>query len=101
MSEEKKWDHYSTPKLNFRFTGEDENGTFRTNIKVFDGGMESFAHKARIVTPEFTDFEIEAHENVEEKRLPVTSNGELGSLSQSFNRLLDRLQREKLKKEPK
>ena len=66
MSEEKNWDHYSTPKLNFKFTGEDENGTFRTNIKVFDGGMDSFAHKIRLVTPEFTDFEIEVHENVEE-----------------------------------
>ena len=28
--------------------------------------MDSFAHKIRIVTPEFTDFEIEVHENVEE-----------------------------------
>ena len=36
-----------------------------------------------------------AHENVEERRLPVTCNGELGSLSQSFNRLLDRLQKER------
>ena len=42
-----------------------------------------------------------AHENVEERRLPVTCNGELGSLSQSFNRLLDRLQKEKSKEEPK
>ena len=42
-----------------------------------------------------------AHENVEGRRLPVTCNGELGSLTQSFNRLLDRLQKEKAKKEPK
>ena len=42
-----------------------------------------------------------SHENVEERRLPVTCNGELGSLSQSFNRLLDRLQKEKSKEEPK
>ena len=42
-----------------------------------------------------------AHENVEGRRLPVTCNGELGSLSQSFNRLLDRLQKEKSKEEPK
>ena len=38
-----------------------------------------------------------AHENVEGRRLPVTCNGELGSLTQSFNRLLDRLQKEKSK----
>ena len=38
-----------------------------------------------------------AHENVEGRRLPVNCNGELGSLSQSFNRLLDRLQKEKSK----
>ena len=42
-----------------------------------------------------------AHENVEGRRLPITCNGELGSLSQSFNRLLDRLQKEKSKEEPK
>ncbi|MEC9423247.1 MAG: MCP four helix bundle domain-containing protein [Nitrospinota bacterium] len=42
-----------------------------------------------------------SHENVEGRRLPVTCNGELGSLSQSFNRLLDRLQKEKSKEEPK
>ena len=42
-----------------------------------------------------------AHENIEGRRLPVTCNGELGSLSQSFNRLLDRLQKEKSKEEPK
>jgi len=42
-----------------------------------------------------------AHENVEGRRLPVTCNGELGSLSQSFNRLLDRMEKEKSKEEPK
>ena len=42
-----------------------------------------------------------AHENVEGRRLPVTCNGELGSLSQSFNRLLDRLQKEKVEEKPK
>ena len=42
-----------------------------------------------------------SHENIEGRRLPVTCNGELGSLSQSFNRLLDRLQKEKSKEEPK
>lgn len=36
-----------------------------------------------------------AHGNFEGKRLPVTSRNELGSLSQSFNQLLDRLQKEK------
>ena len=36
-----------------------------------------------------------AHGNVEGKRLPATSRNELGSLSQSFNQLLDRLQKEK------
>ena len=42
-----------------------------------------------------------SHENVEGRRLPVTCNGELGSLSQSFNRLLDRMEKEKSKEEPK
>ena len=42
-----------------------------------------------------------AHENAEGRRLPVTCNGELGSLSQSFNRLLDRLQKEKIEGKPK
>ena len=36
-----------------------------------------------------------AHGNYNEKRLPVTSGNELGTLSQSFNELLDRLQKEK------
>jgi CHASE3 domain sensor protein len=36
-----------------------------------------------------------AHGNYNEKRLPVTSENELGTLSQSFNQLLDRLQKEK------
>jgi methyl-accepting chemotaxis protein len=36
-----------------------------------------------------------AHGNYNEKRLPVTSGNELGTLSQSFNQLLDRLQKEK------
>ena len=36
-----------------------------------------------------------AHGNYSEKRLPVTSESELGTLSQSFNQLLDRLQKEK------
>ncbi|MZG54370.1 MAG: HAMP domain-containing protein [Nitrospinae bacterium] len=36
-----------------------------------------------------------AHGNVEGKRLPVTCRGEIGSLSQSFNQLLDRLQKDK------
>jgi len=36
-----------------------------------------------------------AHGNITEKRLPVNCQGEVGSLSQSFNRLLDRLQKEK------
>jgi CHASE3 domain sensor protein len=36
-----------------------------------------------------------AHGNFKEKRLPVTSRNELGTLSQSFNQLLDRLQKEK------
>jgi methyl-accepting chemotaxis protein len=35
-----------------------------------------------------------AHGNYNEKRLPVTSSNELGSLSRSFNQLLDRLQKE-------
>ena len=38
-----------------------------------------------------------AHGNYNEKRLPVTSENELGTLSQSFNQLLDRLQKEKPK----
>ena len=36
-----------------------------------------------------------AHGNFKGKRLPATSRNELGSLSQSFNQLLDRLQEEK------
>ena len=36
-----------------------------------------------------------AHGNIAGKRLPVNGQGEMGSLSQSFNRLLDRLQKEK------
>jgi len=36
-----------------------------------------------------------AHGNFKGKRLPVTSQNELGTLSQSFNQLLDRLQEEK------
>ncbi len=36
-----------------------------------------------------------AHGNIKGKRLPVTSQNELGTLSQSFNQLLDRLQKEK------
>jgi len=36
-----------------------------------------------------------AHGNYNEKRLPVTSENELGTLSHSFNQLLDRLQKEK------
>jgi len=36
-----------------------------------------------------------AHGNFKGKRLPVTSRNELGTLSQSFNQLLDRLQEEK------
>jgi methyl-accepting chemotaxis protein len=36
-----------------------------------------------------------AHGNYNEKRLPVNSGNELGTLSQSFNQLLDRLQKEK------
>lgn len=36
-----------------------------------------------------------AHGNFKGKRLPVTSRNELGSLSESFNQLLDRLQEEK------
>ncbi|MDH5762266.1 MAG: HAMP domain-containing protein [Nitrospinota bacterium] len=36
-----------------------------------------------------------AHGNYNEKRLPVTSGNELGTLSHSFNQLLDRLQKEK------
>jgi methyl-accepting chemotaxis protein len=35
-----------------------------------------------------------AHGNYNEKRLPVTSGNELGTLSNSFNQLLDRLQKE-------
>ena len=42
-----------------------------------------------------------AHENAEGRRLPVTCNGELGSLSQSFNRLLDRLHKEQVEGKPK
>ena len=37
-----------------------------------------------------------AHGNYEGKRLPASSRNELGSLSQSFNQLLDQLQKEKL-----
>jgi len=37
-----------------------------------------------------------AHGNQTKKRLPVFSENELGTLSQSFNQLLDRLQEEKL-----
>ena len=37
-----------------------------------------------------------AHGNQTKKRLPVFSGNELGTLSQSFNQLLDRLQEEKL-----
>jgi len=37
-----------------------------------------------------------AHGNQTKKRLPVFSKNELGTLSQSFNQLLDRLQEEKL-----
>jgi methyl-accepting chemotaxis protein len=36
-----------------------------------------------------------AHGNFKEQRLPVNSGNELGTLSQSFNQLLDRLQKEK------
>jgi nitrogen fixation/metabolism regulation signal transduction histidine kinase len=36
-----------------------------------------------------------AHGNHTKKRLPVFSGNELGTLSQSFNQLLDRLQEEK------
>ena len=36
-----------------------------------------------------------AHGNFKGKRLPVTSRNELGTLSQSFNQLLERLQEEK------
>ena len=36
-----------------------------------------------------------AHGNQSKKRLPVISQNELGTLSQSFNQLLDRLQTEK------
>ena len=36
-----------------------------------------------------------AHGNYNEKRLPITSGNELGTLTQSFNQLLDRLQKEK------
>jgi len=36
-----------------------------------------------------------AHGNYEGKRLPASSRNELGSLSQSFNQLLDQLQKEK------
>ena len=36
-----------------------------------------------------------AHGNEKKKRLPVLSQNELGTLSQSFNQLLDRLQEEK------
>ena len=36
-----------------------------------------------------------AHGNHQRKRLPVHSRNELGTLSQSFNQLLDRLQKEK------
>jgi nitrogen fixation/metabolism regulation signal transduction histidine kinase len=36
-----------------------------------------------------------AHGNLKKKRLPVASRNELGTLSQSFNQLLDRLQKEK------
>jgi methyl-accepting chemotaxis protein len=36
-----------------------------------------------------------AHENHKRKRLPVISQNELGTLSQSFNQLLDRLQEDK------
>jgi len=36
-----------------------------------------------------------AHGNFKGKRLPVTSRNELGTLSQSFNQLLDQLQKEK------
>ena len=41
-----------------------------------------------------------AHGNVEGKRLPVTCRGEIGSLSQSFNQLLDRLQKDKSEGKP-
>jgi hypothetical protein len=64
--EKRRWDQNATPKMNFKFDGEDSTGIFSTNIKIFDGGMDSFAHKVRIVTPEFTDFEIEVHEKVED-----------------------------------
>lgn len=40
-----------------------------------------------------------AHGNHKKKRLPVHSRNELGTLSQSFNQLLDRLQEEKPKNE--
>ena len=40
-----------------------------------------------------------AHENQSKKRLPVISQNELGTLSQSFNQLLDRLQAEKSQNE--
>jgi len=39
-----------------------------------------------------------AHGNHKRKRLPVLSRNELGTLSQSFNQLLDRLQEEKTQK---
>jgi hypothetical protein len=66
LNEEKKWDQKETPKMNFRFKVSEDDEDFETNIKVFGGGKSSFAHKARIVTPEFTDVEIEVHEPVEE-----------------------------------
>ncbi len=41
-----------------------------------------------------------AHGNFKEKRLPVTSRNEVGTLSQSFNQILDRLQKEESEDKP-
>lgn len=71
---EDKWNKDVTPKLNLRYTGDYEDGVFKSNIKLYDGGKNSFAHKVRIVTPEFTDFDIEVLEPVEDVHIQMLND---------------------------
>ncbi len=74
LAQTEEWDKDKTPKMNLTFTGDYEDGLFETKIKVYDGGEDSFAHKIRIVTPEFPDYNIEVMESVEEVHMKMLND---------------------------
>jgi len=65
LATDKQWNKDVTPKLNLRFETQDGDETWKTNIRVYDGGKDSFAHKIKVITPEFGSYDIEVVEDLE------------------------------------